>query len=110
MKIVLVCIALIISGCVRVDPDSGRTLPRGNQKYLFEKVESNAENLQPGMSKLDVLILLGSPAEMSSNGNVWDYLPERPAVLIPSRGLRVEFKNDVLESHGYRPIIAGQSL
>jgi len=110
MKSLFVLIALVMVGCVGVDPETGRTLPRGGQKYLFSKVESNAENLREGMSKLDVLMLLGSPAETSNNGNVWDYVPERPAVLIPSRGLRLEFKDDILVSYGYRAIVAGQSL
>jgi len=55
-------------------------------------------------------MLLGSPAESSDNGDVWVYLPERAAVLVPSRALRLVFKNEILEKHGYTAIIPGQTL
>jgi outer membrane protein assembly factor BamE (lipoprotein component of BamABCDE complex) len=96
--------------CVNTDPNTGETIPRGNQRYFFDKVEKNAEQLQTGMPKVQCLILLGSPAEQSDDGDVWVYLPERPAVLIPSRALRLEFKNDVLVKFGHRLIVLGQDL
>jgi outer membrane protein assembly factor BamE (lipoprotein component of BamABCDE complex) len=102
--------ALLASACVNTDPQTGETIPRGNQKYFFDQVEKQAAQLKDGMSKADALILLGSPAEQSDDGNVWIYLPERPAVLIPSRALRLEFENGVLVKHGYRPIILGAEL
>ena len=57
-----------------------------------------------------MLLHQGSPAEKSDDGAVWVYLPERPAVLVPSRALRLEFDRDVLVKHGYSPIILGQQL
>jgi outer membrane protein assembly factor BamE (lipoprotein component of BamABCDE complex) len=62
------------------------------------------------MSKIDVLLLLGTPARASDGGNVWVYVPERAAVLVPARALRLEFKNDALASHEYRAIVLGQTL
>jgi hypothetical protein len=38
------------------------------------------------------------------------YLPERYAILIPARALRLEFKNGVLDDFGYRPIVLGARL
>ncbi len=62
------------------------------------------------MTKYDVLILLGSPAEKSSESDIWVYLPERPAVLVPSRALHLEFKDGILVKHGYNPIVLGLQL
>jgi outer membrane protein assembly factor BamE (lipoprotein component of BamABCDE complex) len=96
--------------CVQYDPQTGETLPRGNQRYEFDVVQERAERLVTGMSKLDVLVLLGSPAETGSDGDVWVYLPERPAVLIPARALRLQFDRGALADFGYRPIVLGQDL
>lgn len=110
MKKYLLVLALILSGCVHADPITGKTLPRGEQTYEFAIVEKNAEQLKAGMNKYDVLALLGAPAQASNNGDTWIYLPERAAVLIPSRGLRLEFNNGVLVKHGYSAIVLGQPL
>jgi len=108
MKIYFALIALMLVGCVNVDPETGKTLPRGGQKYKFATVERQAKQLREGMTKFDVSLLLGSPAETSDDGNVWMYVPERPAVLVPTRGLRLVFKSNVLETHEYAPIVLGQ--
>jgi outer membrane protein assembly factor BamE (lipoprotein component of BamABCDE complex) len=110
MKIVIALLVMMLAGCVSVDPDTGETLPRGNQKYKFATVEKRAEQLQVGMSKFNALILLGSPAEKSKDDNVWVYFPERPAVLMPSHALQLEFKDGVLVQHGYKAIVLGQKL
>ena len=94
--------------CVNVDPETGEVIPRGNQRYEFEEVERNAEKLEEGMSKFQVLMLLGSPAEESTRGDVWVYLPERPAVIIPANALRLQFRNGRLADHAYHPIVLGQ--
>ena len=107
VRVTSLLVALFVVGCVNVDPDTGKTTPRGKQKHEFSVVQKHAKNLADGMPKMEVLILLGSPAETSDNGNQWVYLPERPAVLIPSRALHLKFENDVLVKHGYRPIVLG---
>ena len=99
---------LAFASCVNVDPETGETIPRGNQRYEFKEVERNAEKLETGMSKYQVLMLLGSPAEESKQGDVWVYLPERPAVIIPASALRLQFRNGRLADHGYHPIVLGQ--
>ncbi|HEX5051971.1 MAG TPA: outer membrane protein assembly factor BamE [Planctomycetota bacterium] len=103
-------LAATLAGCVNVDPDTGETIPRGNQRYEFSKVTESAERLHPGMNKLEVLFLLGSPAEKDDAGDTWIYLPERPAVLLPARALQLTFKEGVLVEHGYRAIVLGQKL
>lgn len=110
MKQYLGLVALLLVGCVNADPQTGKTMPRGGQKYEFSTVERRAEQLREGQSKFDVLTLLGSPAEKSDDGDIWVYLPERPAVLVPSRALKLEFKDEILVKHGYSPIVLGQSL
>jgi outer membrane protein assembly factor BamE (lipoprotein component of BamABCDE complex) len=110
MRRFFLLIALVLVGCVNVDPDTGKTIPRGGQKFEFATVERRAEKLQEGMTKLDVLLLLGSPAEKSDDSDIWVYLPERPAVLIPSRALRLEFEKNILVKHGFSAIVLGLQL
>jgi len=107
------CVALWVLillgvGCVNVDPETGRTIPRGGQKHPFETVELRAEKLQLGINRFAVMALLGSPAKSTENGDVWIYLPERPAVLVPSRALRLTFEDGALVKYGYRTIVLGK--
>lgn len=99
-----------LAGCVTENMDTGEMVPRGQQGMEFSKVEKYAEDLKNGMTKSQVMLLLGSPAEKDDQGDVWIYLPERYGILIPARALRLEFKNLVLVDHGYRPIILGATL
>jgi len=104
---------LVLAGstaCVTENLTTGEMVPRGDQKYPFDKVQKNAERLELGMDKREVLLLLGSPAEKDESGNVWIYLPERYAVLIPARALRLEFGPEGLTEHGYRAIVLGARL
>lgn len=110
MKRAMAWVILALAGCVNADPDTGKTLPRGGQKYEFATVERRAERLELGISKYDALMLLGSPAETSDDNDVWTYLPERRAVLIPARALELVFENNRLVRHGYRPIVFGGEL
>lgn len=96
--------------CVTENATTGEVVPRGDQKYPFEKVEKAAEDLKVGMDKMQVLLLLGSPAEKDESGNVWVYLPERYAILVPARALRLQFGPQGLEEHGFRPIVLGARL
>ena len=109
LSVILAC-ALLSASCVNVDPETNEVLPRGDQRYKFDEVQRNAKKLKEGMTKYQVLMLLGSPAEKSERGNIWVYLPERPAVIIPGRALRLEFKSGQLAEHGYHAIILGQRL
>ena len=109
LTVLLACV-LTACGCVNVDPQTNEIIPRGNQRYEFDEVTHNAQDLKDGMSKAQVLFLLGSPAEKSQRGDVWVYLPERPAVIIPGRALRLQFRNGRLLEHGYHAIVLGTRL
>ena len=110
MRACIVLVALIMAGCVNVDPNTGETLPRGKQRYKMATVERHAEQLKTGMTKYETLMLLGAPAESSDDGDVWVYLPEMPAVLVPSRALRLVFEGGMLVKHEYSLIVLGQPL
>jgi len=98
------------SACVNVDPETGEVLPRGGQRYKFSEVVENVDDLEVGMTRRQVLFLLGSPAETDHRNTVWVYLPERPAVLVPGRALRLEFKDGALADFGYHGIVLGERL
>ena len=108
------CVAFLLLGvptaCVTQDATTGQMVPRGKQKYPFEKVEKAAEGLTVGMGKAQVLLLLGSPAEMDEKGNEWIYLPERYGILIPARALHLEFREQKLAEYGFQPIVLGTRL
>jgi len=105
-----IVLALVAAGCVSTNTETGQPIPRGDQKFPFEQVEKAAEKLKVGMSKYDVLLQLGSPAEKDEANGLWVYLPERYGILIPARALRLEFKDNVLQDFGYRPIVLGARL
>jgi hypothetical protein len=109
-RIVSPILLAAFASCVTQNMDTGKMVPRGEQGMQFSDVEEAAEKLREGMTKQQVLYLLGSPAEKDDAGDVWVYLPERYAILIPARALRLEFKNAILVDHGYRPIVLGARL
>ena len=98
------------AACVSENAQTGEAIPRGQQRYPWDKVTELAKNLQKGMSKPQVLTLMGSPAEIDKEDNQWIYLPERYGVLIPARALRLEFKQQILVDFGYRAIVLGAQL
>jgi outer membrane protein assembly factor BamE (lipoprotein component of BamABCDE complex) len=98
------------AACVTEDTTTGELVPRGDQKYTFERVEKAAERLAVGMTKTEASLLLGSPAETSESGDVWVYLPERYGILIPTKALRLEFHEQVLAEYGFQAIVLGARL
>jgi outer membrane protein assembly factor BamE (lipoprotein component of BamABCDE complex) len=109
----IVCVlltSLCWSGCVEIDPKTGDTIPRGDQRYFFSHVTEQAKKLEKGMSKLQVMMLLGSAAEQSVSTDIWVYLPERPGVLVPASALKLEFGPSGLADWGYHPIVLGVRL
>jgi outer membrane protein assembly factor BamE (lipoprotein component of BamABCDE complex) len=98
------------ASCVTENAETGEMVPRGNQRYPWDKVQELAKKLQKGMNKQQVLFLMGSPAEVDEADNQWIYLPERYGILIPAQALRLEFKEQVLADFGYRAIVLGAQL
>ena len=110
-RLLAVFFALGLSAaCVTEDTTTGELVPRGEQKYTFERVEKAAERLAVGMTKTEAVLLLGSPAEKSESGDVWVYLPERYGILIPTKALRLEFREQVLAEYGFQAIVLGARL
>jgi len=109
---VLLLLALFAgtSSCVTSNAQTGEMVPRGNQRYPWDKVQELAKNLRTGMTKPEVLSLMGSPAEIDTEESQWIYLPERYAILIPARALRLQFEGQVLSEFGYRAIVLGARL
>jgi outer membrane protein assembly factor BamE (lipoprotein component of BamABCDE complex) len=98
------------SSCVTENTQTGEMVPRGKQRYPWDTVVELAKQLQKGMTKPQVMGLMGSPAEIDPEDNQWVYLPERYAILIPAQALRLEFTGAVLTDFGYRPIVLGAQL
>jgi len=98
------------SSCVTQNAETGEMVPRGNQRYPWDKVQELAKRLEKGMTKPQVLLLMGSPAEVDAEDNQWIYLPERYGILIPARALRLEYQGQVLVDFGYRAIVLGAQL
>ncbi|MDB2577412.1 hypothetical protein N9Z54_09515, partial [Planctomycetota bacterium] len=67
MKLHLLAVALVATlsigpGCVTVDPETNEVIPRGDQRYKFSTVKEYSKDLKLGMTKLQVLSTVGSPA------------------------------------------------
>ena len=106
----LLAIVSVGTGCVTVDAETNEVIPRGDQRYKFSTVKEYSENLQVGMTKLQVLATVGSPAEKTERGDIWVYLPERPAFLVPSKALKVHFENNAVTEFGFHAIVLGAQL
>lgn len=100
---------MFVAGCSTesVDMAAYEGAPPG-QRYTMDEVLERAKRLEPGMSELDVMMTLGSPAEV--RGEVWVYLPSSPGVLLPKWALEVEFDNGRYVDHSRQPVIIGERL
>jgi outer membrane protein assembly factor BamE (lipoprotein component of BamABCDE complex) len=107
---VLLALCAVSTACVTENVATGEAVPRGNQRYPWEKVEQLAPGLENGMSKHQVLMLMGSPAEVDAADDLWIYLPERHGIIVPARALRLEFKEGRLVDHSFRAIVLGTRL
>jgi outer membrane protein assembly factor BamE (lipoprotein component of BamABCDE complex) len=112
-RIGLLTLLLLLGGtsaCVTENTTTGEMVPRGKQRYPWDKVVELAKQLQKGMNKPQVLALMGSPAEIDADDNQWVYLPERYGILVPAQALRLEFDKALLTDFGYRAIVLGAQL
>lgn len=106
----LLAVLCAAPSCVTVDAETNEVIPRGDQRYKFSTVKEYSENLELGMTKLQVLSTVGSPAEKSERGDVWVYLPERSAILVPSKALKLHFEDNRLSEFGFHAIVLGAQL
>ncbi len=77
------------------------------QKYQYKEVRALVKKLPRGTPRHEVMIRLGSPAEM--RGNTWIYLPEKPGFLVPRELLEVRFERGVFVSYELKPIVFGRT-
>ena len=101
-----VVLALVIGlgGCSSGPADSVHP----NQRYALKDVKKRLKDVEPGMTKMEVMIHLGSPAQISRN--TWIYMPSRSGILLPSQALHVNFVNGVYVSHETKAIILGEQI
>jgi outer membrane protein assembly factor BamE (lipoprotein component of BamABCDE complex) len=76
------------------------------QKYEFKEVKRRTRSLRPGMPRSEVLITLGSPAEV--RGDTWVYLPEQAGYILPTELLEVRFQGGRYVTHEFKAIVFGQ--
>lgn len=82
--------------------------PTYYQKYDYSTVKEKAKNLRKGMTTMQTLILLGSPAKKEPN--VWTYLPQRSGLFIPAESLLVMFEYGRVADWKTAPIILGEQI
>ena len=92
---VLVLSLGVVSGCA---VDAALTTEQAevaaSQKYDYDYVKRQSRQLTPGLSKAEVMILLGSPAQQEAAR--WVYLPKRPGVFVPAEALVVQLSAVVM--------------
>jgi outer membrane protein assembly factor BamE (lipoprotein component of BamABCDE complex) len=79
-----------------------------NQLYELDAVKQRVARLERGMSKMQVLLTLGSPAKRQADR--WVYLPSRTGTIVPAEALEVRFVNDRYVEHRWQPIVVGERI
>ncbi len=64
-------------------------LARRQQKYSLEVVRERAKQLEVGMTRIEVLTLLGSPGV--DRDRRWIYVPDEGGAIVPVFSLLIEF-------------------
>lgn len=108
MTAVAAAVIAVVSGCAKTQPMDAYVYEGGHpkQKYDFQEVKRRVKGLRPGMSKSEVFIHLGSPAE--DHGSTWVYLPDETGYVLPTELLEVRFEGRMYVSHEFRPVIFGR--
>jgi hypothetical protein len=103
-----VLLVTVIGGGCKTEPMDPYVYAEGHpkQKYEFKEVKRRARSLRPGMPRGEVLITLGSPAEV--RGDTWVYLPEKAGYVLPTELLEVRFQSGRYVSHEFKAIVFGQ--
>lgn len=107
--VVAVLVSLAAVGCAADEAlTADQAQATASQKYDFEYVKRQSSQLEPGMSKAEVLILLGSPAQREAAK--WVYLPTRSGLLVPAEAMVVRFIEGRYDSHRFEPIVLGERV
>lgn len=96
--------AAVCAGCAS-DVDGPRPRETVFQKYAYDEVKRRLPYVQPGMSKIDVLTTMGSPA--SQTDALWQYQPLRPPALLPVEVLELRFQGNIYTGHRFATKIPG---
>lgn len=93
----IVTVLLAATACSSTDIHTpSRAHPQ--QKYALGAVRQRVKELQPGMSRMEVMIRLGSPATQKTS--TWIYKPEDEGLgIIPREVLIVSFQGNAYVSH-----------
>lgn len=104
------CASLCIApGCESTEEvTTGEAQAESSQKYDYTYVKEQAGRLEPGMSKAEVLIVLGSPAVRDPAR--WVYRPKRSGLIVPAEAMVVRFEQGRYVSHSFQPIVLGEQL
>lgn len=98
-------ISLCLVGCVSQNPDTGEAIPPEGQRFNLDEIKTRLPQLRSGMSRTQVLLILGSPAEQRDDA--WIYRPARSGIFVPARALVVRFHDRLYTEHVYQPILLG---
>jgi hypothetical protein len=79
-----------------------------SQRYELGEVKRRLNDLQPGATRMEVLLALGSPAERRPDA--WIYLPSRSGLIVPADALVIHFRGGLYSKHEFRPIILGEQI
>jgi len=100
---------LMTAGCqtqgVETETYAGKP---AKQRYPLSEVEDRLDELRPGMAKVEVLLVLGSPA--IEEPDHWIYLPSRTGTVIPAEAIRVDFRSGTYTGWKKQPIIFGERV
>jgi hypothetical protein len=110
MIIPMLIAGLLVGGGCSADanPPLSEPTPTAYQKYPLDEVQKRAKELEPGMPRVQVLLLLGSPAEKQPHQ--WIYRDSREGLLLPTSSLVVEFENGKYTRHHTVPVVLGEEL
>ena len=97
------------AGCTTTDDGLSREVAAtAYQKHGYDEVKRRAKNLRAGMTKYDVLVLLGSPARKEYDR--WEYQPKQSALIVPAEAMIVRFEGNRYVRHDFAPIVLGEQF
>ncbi len=110
MRIALIVFAVIClagtGGCTTGSANAS-TDRHPSQKYSYDEVRRAVKQLPAGAPRHEVMLRLGSPAEI--RGDTWIYLPQDMGFLVPREMLEVTFEGGVFASYTFKAIVFGQT-
>mgnify|MGYP006428876745 CR=1 FL=1 len=98
-----------LGGCVADEPVAEpHARAAVNQQHSLDEVRERLDKLEPGITKREVLLTLGSPA--IQRATYWEYWPERSGTMLPATAIRVLFEEEFYTGRRVVPIVLGEQL